>query len=615
MDSGSGQFGSGQEPEASPHEQADAHSRMTIEAPIVAVAVYPASARVTRRGTVRAGSSATGTAGVTIEVVVDDLPRRTETDSVRVTGRGAVRIVGVDVRDERKPATTEKALVALVADRDSLRQRLAELADADDAQHARRGFLDVVVRTGAASLARSLAVVPTTTDAAAGPAADATTAAVAAARRLTVVSDLLVEQIGDVQTQRRRIAEQREEAERRLAAVERTIDSRRNITNPDTRQVVVTIESLDGAAGVGGAGGGSGGAGGGSDGAGGGSDGAIEAELEVSYVVPDAGWTSVYDARLAGEQLTLTWFGLVTQRTGEDWPACELTLSTARPAAGARLPELDPWYVGIASNLVRARSSASAARAARDDSGPLPPPMVLTAGSALPPGSMPVPPAAAAAAARPAETATAALDAAGSAASYRLARPVPVPADGTPHRTTVAALELDVALDYLTVPKLAPEAHLRATVTNTTDHTIRPGKVSIFHGAEFVGSSRLSTVPPGAEFELHLGIDDRLAVERELVRRNTGKRMVGNARRTDFGYRIKLANHTGRTARVTLNDQLPVSTNADVEIRDEQTSPNPDERSELGMLTWTLVLDPEQERQIDFGFRVEHPRGAHVTGF
>jgi uncharacterized protein (TIGR02231 family) len=308
----------------------------------------------------------------------------------------------------------------------------------------------------------------------------------------------------------------------------------------------------------------------------------------------------VYDARLDGDKLTLTWFGLITQRTGEDWPTCELTLSTARPATGASLPELDPWFVGAA------RGGGGAADAAV----PAAPPMALMAAAA--PGTAPrsrqveVVPAI--------ENVTADLDASGAASSYRLVRPVPVPADGTPHRATVAVQQLDVTLDYLTAPKLAPEAHLRATVTNSTDHTFRPGKISIFHGQEFVGTSRLDSVPPGAEFELHLGIDDRLAVERELVRRNTGKRVVGNMRRTDVAYRVRLANHTGRMAKVTLNDQFPVPANADVVVRDEQATPSPDERSELGILTWTLELKPDEERHVDFGFRVEHPRGLHVLG-
>ncbi|WP_320064857.1 DUF4139 domain-containing protein [Micromonospora sp. RTGN7] len=41
----------------------------------------------------------------------------------------------------------------------------------------------------------------------------------------------------------------------------------------------------------------------------------------------------------------MTWFGLVSQDTGEDWPECVLQLSTARPAAAAGVPELSPWYL------------------------------------------------------------------------------------------------------------------------------------------------------------------------------------------------------------------------------------------------------------------------------
>ena len=45
--------------------------------------------------------------------------------------------------------------------------------------------------------------------------------------------------------------------------------------------------------------------------------------------------------------LALTWYGMVTQATGEDWPACELTLSTARPGVAGAVPELEPWWVDV----------------------------------------------------------------------------------------------------------------------------------------------------------------------------------------------------------------------------------------------------------------------------
>ena len=64
------------------------------------------------------------------------------------------------------------------------------------------------------------------------------------------------------------------------------------------------------------------------------------------YQVGQAGWTTAYDVRLTGaDAVALTWYGMVWQHSGEDWPACELTLSTARPTVAASVPELDPWWV------------------------------------------------------------------------------------------------------------------------------------------------------------------------------------------------------------------------------------------------------------------------------
>ena len=98
-------------------------------------------------------------------------------------------------------------------------------------------------------------------------------------------------------------------------------------------------------------------------------DGDGEIELELSYVVPGASWSSGYDLRLAGETLTLTWHGMITQRTGEDWPECALKLSTARPAGALEVPELDPWFVDV----LRPMPPIAYAAAAMAMSAPPPP--------------------------------------------------------------------------------------------------------------------------------------------------------------------------------------------------------------------------------------------------
>jgi uncharacterized protein (TIGR02231 family) len=201
------------------------------------------------------------------------------------------------------------------------------------------------------------------------------------------------------------------------------------------------------------------------------------------------------------------------------------------------------------------------------------------------------------------------------AATYRPARPVAVPADGGSHRATVAVLELAAELDYVTAPVRGAEAHLRATVTNSSEHTLLPGAAAVFHDGDFVGATALQTLAPGEEVELALGVDDRVRVERELVRRTATKAVLGSARRRETEHRIKITNHSPRTARVTVLDQLPVSRDEGIVVKETKLDPAPAERTDLGVLTWVLELQPGASAEIQLGVRVELARGVEMTGW
>src|SRR5205823_9198690 len=174
---------------------------------------------------------------------------------------------------------------------------------------------------------------------------------------------------------------------------------------------------------------------------------------------------------------------------------------------------------------------------------------------------------------------------------HRVQRPLAVPADGGPHKTSIGRFDLDAALDHLAVPALAPEAYLRATVTNTSPLLLLPGRARVFHGTQFVGETSLETVASGEEFELQLGVDDQIRVERKLRRRSTGKAVIGGTRTIDVGYEITVENHRRGPARVTVKDRIPVSADGDIKVRLRETSAAPAEQTDLGELTWGLRLD------------------------
>jgi uncharacterized protein (TIGR02231 family) len=527
---------------------------LTLDAPIVAVTVYPDRARITRRGrlVVPAGDQT---------VYVEPLPLGLQDDSVRVSGRGPATVLGVDVLTRHQPAAPDETIAALEQERRDVEAELAQVRDADDVQSRLDAFLDQLARRAGGSYARALATGETDAD------------------TLTGFTDALTRRLDDVRGRRRELAQRRRDIDDRLAALDRRLGAVSEQREPDRRvaAVALAVESE------------------------------AEVEIELSYVVSRAGWVSSYDVRLTGEQLTLNWYGLVRQRTGEDWPECELTLSTARPAGAAQIPELDPWFLdrrreavplaaapGMAPFMPQREAAGTKAYSVAAD-------MVeedvemMTAAAFM--------------------DSVAAFEHGMAAASYTPARPVAVPADGAAHRATLAAFDLEVSLDHVTAPVRSTDVHLRATVTNSSSHTLPAGKASVFHEADFVGTAALPVWAPGEEVELALGLDDRIRVERELVRRTATKVTLGSTRRREVEYVTTIANHTPRAAKVTVLDQVPVSRDHEIAVRTLVADPEPAESTDVGELTWKFQIESGAEATVRLGFRVETGKNVELAGW
>ncbi|WP_350275507.1 DUF4139 domain-containing protein [Kribbella sp. HUAS MG21] len=517
-------------------------TELLVDAPIVAVTVYPDRARITRRGTVTVpGGDQT--------VYVEPLPLALENDSVRVSGRGPATVLGVDLVMRHHPQAPDETVADLERRRLEAQDEVAALADADDVQAQLDTFLGQLARRAGGSFARTLATGESNTE-------------------LTGFTESLAQRLAAVRSTRRELAAQRREVEERLAAVGRRLAALKEQRKPDRRSAAVALE-LESEA---------------------------EVEIELSYVVPAAGWASSYDVRLNGDRLTLNWYGLITQQTGEDWPECDLTLSTARPTVSAKVPELDPWF------LDRRRPPMPPAPAA----------VPLSRGAGFTEQLQSAAPEFGAA---DLAVAKATIEQGVTAASYTPPRPVAVPGDGTTHRATIAAIDLDAELDYITAPVRSTDVQLRATVVNSSAHTLPAGKAAIFHEADFVGSAALPVWAPGEDVELALGLDDRVRVERKLVRRDASKATLGSTRRRQVEYETKVENHTPRKARITVLDQYPVARDHEITVKPLTAEPEPAETTDLGVVTWKLDLEPGAESVVRLAFRVDTGKSVELSGW
>ena len=489
-------------------------------------------------------------------VVIGGLPAAVDPASVRVAARGEdLTLLNVEVHRGYGTDPLREETARLRADADRCRDAVQALDDEDAAEQARLGFLGYLSEAAATALARAVSF---------GRASN---------EDLSRMAGHLSASTANALGSRRDIAARKRAAVRELEAAEqRLADAERRAGRPAEFTAVSAV--LDAAS-------------------------ATDAELELSYHVPGASWRPLYDLVLTGERLAISYLAEVSQHTGEDWPAVELVLSTTRRGAHQTLPELQPWYIGRAAPTPRPMAARGRVMHAMAE-GPVPPPM---AGAPAP-----------GAAAPEAAVLQAEFGESGAGVVYRVQRPLAVPADGGPHKTMVARFDLDAALDHLVVPVLAAEAYLRATVSNSSPLLLLPGPARVFHEAQFVGETALETVAAGEEFELQLGVDDQLRVERELRRRATGKAVIGGTRTIDIGYEITVENHRAGTARVSVHDHIPVSTDGEIKVRLRDASPAPASQDDLGELTWELSLDGGAAATVRYRFTVEHPAQATVTG-
>ena len=128
-----------------------------------------------------------------------------------------------------------------------------------------------------------------------------------------------------------------------------------------------------------------------------------------------------------------------------------------------------------------------------------------------------------------------------------------------------------------------------------------------------VGVTDLETWAPGEEVELALGVDDRVRVERKLKRHSAGRGFTTNRREAAFT--IEVTNHTPRAARVSVVDQVPISRDEAISVKDVRLDPRSAAVSDLGEITWELNLEPGQGIVLTASFKVEIAKGVELRNW
>lgn len=328
-----------------------------------------------------------------------------------------------------------------------------------------------------------------------------------------------------------------------------------------------------------------------------------QAQFELSYQLGGASWSPVYDAALDTEsgKLALTQAAYVRQSTGEDWRDAQLTVSTARPSAGAAMPELSPWWIDFYQPPVplepRLRKESKVEMA--DE---------MLAG-AMAPRAEP----------QAAEEVVAASQVSEFSVHYRIPGRVSVPADNSRHRFVLAKQGLASTMTARTAPKLDQRAFLYAEINYAGDSPLLPGPWQLQRDGIFVGTQHNPALLPGDELALAFGADDAIEVEYQKLKDERARQgLINREQRIEREYLISVTNRHKIPMAVTVFDQIPVSRDEaiTVELLEDSTKPTQKNvENRPGVLAWKKELKPQQQQSIDFGYAVSFPQDRKVPGF
>lgn len=325
--------------------------------------------------------------------------------------------------------------------------------------------------------------------------------------------------------------------------------------------------------------------------------------LRIRYLVQAAGWIPRYDIRAENTQspVKITYNADVYQQTGIDWKNVKLTLSSGNPQQSGTKPDLQQWNLYAGNTTYKSRTRGGEVYAIEREEAEKK--MKKSKFKDLEQDYF--------------ESTTLAdyttVRQGAVTAEFSIAIPQDIFSNGKKEQVTIQNSELPAIFQHYAVPKLDKDAFLVARVTDWEALNLLPGKVNIFFEGTYVTESYLDTENTSDTLDFSLGRDKKVIIQRNLLKDYNKRRAIGLNRERTFGYEIVIRNTKNSPIRLQLLDQLPVSQDERISVKQIELS-NATHDENTGKLSWNLILQSAQTEKLKLIFSVKHPKKSNVPG-
>jgi uncharacterized protein (TIGR02231 family) len=318
-----------------------------------------------------------------------------------------------------------------------------------------------------------------------------------------------------------------------------------------------------------------------------------DVELKLSYLVSSAGWFPGYEVRAnsSAGKIDFNFFAFARQFTGEDWNDVFVEVSTAQVTISGMPPEITRWDIDV----YQPKPVPILGRKA---------PKVLGEKEEL---KVEIPEAVS-------DFVVPEVESGITSVNFKLRR-LDLPSDNQPHKLFLSSFTQPASFVYYAVPKFSRYAYLRASLKNDFDFPLLPGEAKIFIDGRYVSALPLKRFLPGETFDLFLGVDDGVKVERKLKRRFTEYTgTFGRNKKITYEYDIEIESGKAWDIAIEVKDNFPVSMNEKIKVVLESPSGKDAEIGADGIVTWRVNLKRGEKKVLNLKFYVEHPKDIEVVG-
>jgi uncharacterized protein (TIGR02231 family) len=318
----------------------------------------------------------------------------------------------------------------------------------------------------------------------------------------------------------------------------------------------------------------------------------LTGKITFSYVTSNAGWYPSYDIRVDDikNPVTIFYKANVFQNSGVDWKDVKLSFSNATPWVAGDIPVLNPWFINY-YNPIPVAKGVKGAMMLND----APVMMEMSADKARKEEAI--------------EAAPVLVEkqVGETSVTFDVSIPYSISADGKTQTIEIQRITSQSDYKYVSSPKISQLAYLSANITDWSKLNLQNGEATLYFENSFVGKSYLNVNQLNDTLTISLGTDNSILVKREKRKEFTSKKTIGTNKTETYSYLITIRNNKSNGIKITLNDQIPVSSNSGITVQAEELSGGK-LNEQTGEIKWNMELKPQETKQVILTYSVKYPK-------